>query len=167
MTSSVGDAIINQKQHRTSLSVDFRRRCTNPIETEVYSMQNFSTIFSAAANDFAKAYPRDGALYRQAEECLSVTEPEALFALVLLRRVQQKRTGTQAPLCREMLALETKAAVFPELSPVQQWWHRWLGCGISMGVAGWDALWQAADDALQILSESLTAACCAEILGKF
>lgn len=50
---------------------------------------------------------------------------------------------------------------------MQQWWHRWLGCGISMGVAGWDALWQAADDALQILPESLTAACCAEILGKF
>ena len=91
----------------------------------------------------------------------------ALFALVLLRRVQQKRTGTQAPLCREMLGLETKAAAFPELSLMQQWWHRWLGCGISMGVAGWDALWQAADDALQILPESLTAACCAEILGKF
>ena len=66
-------------------------------------MQNFSTIFSAAATDFAKTYPRDGALYQQAEECLSATEPEALFALVLLRRVQQKRTGTQAPLCREML----------------------------------------------------------------
>ncbi len=61
---------------------------------------------------------------------------EALFALVLLRRVQQKRTGTQAPLCREMLGLETKAAAFPELSLMQQWWHRWLGCGISMGVAG-------------------------------
>ena len=130
-------------------------------------MQNFSTIFSAAATDFAKTYPRDGAMYQQAEECLSATEPEALFALVLLRRVQQKRTGTQAPLCREMLGLETKAAAFPELSPVLQWWHRWLGCGISMGVAGWDALWQAADDALQILPESLTAACCAEILGKF
>ena len=72
-----------------------------------------------------------------------------------------------APLCREMLGLETKAAAFPELSLMQQWWHRWLGCGISMGVAGWDALWQAADDALQILPESLTAACCAEILGKF
>ena len=108
-------------------------------------MQNFSTIFSAAATDFAKTYPRDGALYQQAEECLSATEPEALFALVLLRRVQQKRTGTQAPLCREMLGLETKAAAFPELSLMQQWWHRWLGCGISMGVAGWDALWQAAD----------------------
>ncbi len=100
-------------------------------------MQNFSTIFSAAATDFAKTYPRDGALYQQAEECLSATEPEALFALVLLRRVQQKRTGTQAPLCREMLGLETKAAAFPELSLMQQWWHRWLGCGISMGVAGW------------------------------
>ncbi|MFQ9094594.1 MAG: hypothetical protein ACLR5S_10130 [Ruminococcus sp.] len=36
-----------------------------------------------------------------------------------------------------------KAAAFPELSLMQQWWHRWLGCGISMGVAG-DALWQAA-----------------------
>lgn len=91
----------------------------------------------------------------------------AVCPLVLLRRVQQKRTGTQAPLCREMLGLETKAAAFPELSLMQQWWHRWLGCGISMGVAGWDALWQAADDALQILPESLTAACCAEILGKF
>ena len=87
-------------------------------------MQNFSTIFSAAATDFAKTYPRDGALYQQAEECLSATEPEALFALVLLRRVQQKRTGTQAPLCREMLGLETKAAAFPELSLMQQWWHR-------------------------------------------
>ena len=30
-------------------------------------MQNFSTIFSAAATDFAKTYPRDGALYQQAE----------------------------------------------------------------------------------------------------
>ena len=35
LTSSVGDAIINQKQCRTSLPVGFRRRCTNPIETEV------------------------------------------------------------------------------------------------------------------------------------
>jgi hypothetical protein len=34
-------------------------------------------------------------------------------------------------------------------------------------VAPLAALWQAADDALQILPESLTAACCAEILGKF
>lgn len=130
-------------------------------------MQNFSTIFSAAASDLAKRYPKDGVLYQQAEECFSTAKPEALLALVLLRQVQRKQTGTPAPLCREMLTVETKAAAFPELFPVQQWWHRWLGCGISMGVAGWDMLWQAADDALRILPESLTAACCAEILGKF
>ena len=35
LTSSVGDAIINQKQCRTSPSVGSGRRCTNPIETEV------------------------------------------------------------------------------------------------------------------------------------
>ena len=90
-----------------------------------------------------------------------------MLALVLLRQVQQQLTGTSVPLCREMLALETKAAAVSELHPVQQWWHRWLGCGISMGVAGWDALWQAADDALQILPKSLTAVCLEAILRKF
>ena len=126
-------------------------------------MQNFSTIFSAAAAQFAKAYPKDGALYQQAASCFASAEPEAMLALVLLRQVQQL-TGTSVPLCREMLALETKAAAVSELHPVQQWWHRWLGCGISMGVAGWDALWQAADDALQILPKSLMATCLEEIL---
>lgn len=130
-------------------------------------MQNFSTIFPAAAAQFAKAYPKDGALYQQAASCFASAEPEAVFALVLLRQVQQKLTGTPMPLCREMLALETKAAAVSELYPVQQWWHRWLGCGISMGVAGWDALWQAADDALQLLPKSLTASCLEEILRKF
>ncbi len=130
-------------------------------------MQNFSTIFSAAAAQFAKAYPKDGALYQQAVSCFASAEPEAMLALVLLRQVQQQLTGTSVPLCREMLALETKAASVSELHPVQQWWHRWLGCGISMGVSGWDALWQAADDALQLLPKSLTAICLEEILRKF
>lgn len=130
-------------------------------------MQDFSTIFPAAAAQFAKAYPKGGALYQQAASCFASAEPEAMLALVLLRQVQQKLTGTPVPLCREMLALETKAAAVSELHPVQQWWHRWLGCGISMGVAGWDALWQAADDALQLLPESLTAVCLEVIQQKF
>lgn len=130
-------------------------------------MQEFSAIFPAAAAQFAKAYPKGGALYQQAASCFASAEPEAMLALVLLRQVQQKLTGTPVPLCREMLALETKAAAVSELHPVQQWWHRWLGCGISMGVAGWDALWQAADDALQLLPESLTAVCLEMILQKF
>ena len=75
-----------------------------------------------------------------------------------------RHTGTPLP---GNAGFGNKSGCVPELSLMQQWWHRWLGCGISMGVAGWDALWQAADDALQILPESLTAACCAEILGKF
>lgn len=130
-------------------------------------MQDFSAIFSAAAAQFAKAYPKDGALYQQAASCFASTEQEAMLALVLLRQVQQKLTDAPVPLCREMLALETKAAAVSELHPVQQWWHRWLGDGISMGVAGWDALWQAADDALQILPKSLTAVCLEAILRKF
>lgn len=130
-------------------------------------MQNFSAIFSAAAMQLSKIYSKDKALYRQTAACFSSAEPEAMLALVLLRQVQQLLTGTPVPLCREMLALETKAAAVSELHPVQQWWHRWLGCGISMGVAGWDALWQAADDALQLLPKSLTAVCLEVILQKF
>lgn len=130
-------------------------------------MQNFSTIFSAAATDFAKTYPRDGALYQQGRGMPFGDRTGGAVCPGAAAPGTAETNRTQAPLCREMLGLETKAAAFPELSLMQQWWHRWLGCGISMGVAGWDALWQAADDALQILPESLTAACCAEILGKF
>lgn len=130
-------------------------------------MQEFSAIFSAATAQFAKAYPKDGALYQQAASCFSSAKPEAMLALVLLRQVQQQLTGTPVPLCREMLALETKAAAVSELYPVQQWWHRWLSCGISMGVTEWKMLWQAVDDALQILPKSLTASCLEEILRKF
>ena len=56
-----------------------------------------------------------------------------------------------------MLPIEDRAAAVPELESVQIWWHRWLGCGIGMGFSGWESLWQAADEALQLLPETLPA----------
>lgn len=83
------------------------------------------------------------------------------------RSSSRQLTGNPIPLCRDMLPIEDRAAAVPELEPVQIWWHRWLGCGIGMGFPGWESLWQAADEALQLLPETLPALCCAEILRRF
>ena len=127
--------------------------------------------FEQAAEQFAAAYPENGVLTPWITEQLGVTEPhlrgKAGVALLLLRLVQRQLTGNPIPLCRDMLPIEDRAAAVPELESVQIWWHRWLGCGIGMGFSGWESLWQAADEALQLLPETLPALCCAEILRRF
>ena len=134
-------------------------------------MQNVAVLFEQAAEQFAAAYPENGVLTPWITEQLGVTEPylrgKAGVALLLLRLVQRQLTGNLSPLCRDMLPIEDRAAAVPELESVQIWWHRWLGCGIGMGFSGWESLWQAADEALQLLPETLPALCCAEILRRF
>lgn len=134
-------------------------------------MQNVAVLFEQAAEQFAAAYPENGPLSPWITEQLGVTEPylrgKAGVALLLLRLVQRQLTGNPIPLCRDMLPIEDRAAAVPELESVQIWWHRWLGCGIGMGFSGWESLWQAADEALQLLPETLPALCCAEILRRF
>ena len=122
-------------------------------------MQNVAVLFEQAAEQFAAAYPENGPLSPWITEQLGVTEPylrgKAGVALLLLRLVQRQLTGNSIPLCRDMLPIEDRAAAVPELESVQIWWHRWLGCGIGMGFSGWESLWQAADEALQLLPETL------------
>ena len=134
-------------------------------------MQNVAVLFEQAAEQFAAAYPENGGpdpvdhgtagRYRTVSAGKSRHCPAAVSA------------GTAAAyrqpdsLCRDMLPIEDRAAAVPELESVQIWWHRWLGCGIGMGFSGWESLWQAADEALQLLPETLPALCCAEILRRF
>lgn len=132
-------------------------------------MQNVAVLFEQAAEQFAAAYPENGVLTPWITEQLGVTEPylrgKAGVALLLLRLVQRQLTGNLIPLCRDMLPIEDRAAAVPELESVQIWWHRWLGCGIGMGFSGWESLWQAADEALQLLPETLPASAVQRFCG--